>query len=1225
MKETTDGSFRRRLAAADWERLMQRFLFSQRQCRWLAALAGGMLWCALSAWALDPAKSIFHFNVQNWTRQNGLPADKIGAITQTNDGYIWLGTQNGLVRFDGLEFEAVRIALEQAHGEDVASLDQARDGGLWFAIRSGGFGRFDGRRFSPIEDARWWAGDVAALQIVEAEDGAVWTGAHMGLGRWKQGHAEETVFDEPVGNVLWLSEEPGGRIWIGTSENGVSYREDGKSGEIADDELKTLNVYGVVRDRSGDIWVGTNRGLRRYDADGRWKEHAIVDLYITTLLVDSHGVLWVGTNGSGLGRLEGGEVKFLTKVDGLGSDSITALFEDREGSVWVGTLDGLSQLSDLKFPIYSREAGLPAGSTQDVAASRAGGVWLATAAGASHFDAARARNYNGEPLLPNPYVRRIFEARNGDVYVGDGDRNINVWSDGRLVARYTTTEWTEAMAEDDESVLLTVGGNLKRVKDGRVEPYRFNPGQEPELGWINSMIVSRDNAIWLGSHAGVVRVKDGDVQRWLTAEGLTSDRIHCLAEDEDGSIWVGLPTGMARIKDGTVRSIGEANGLHDARVYAIVPDDQGNFWCASGRGIFRVAVDELKAVADGRAKMLRSEAFDGLESVKFADRTEQGFSGAKSRDGRIWFPNPHGVVMIDPVDFHRNEVPPPVQIQQVRVDGGEVEMDGPLVLEVGAKRVEFSFAALSYVAPKKVQVQYRLEGVDREWVDAAGRRTALYNGLRPGDYAFEVRAANADGVWSASEARLEFKLPPPFYRTAWFYAMCGLLAGANLWGAYRWKVRRMEVNQKRLREQNELLEAKVSERTEELAYERDLLRTLLDNSADNIYFKDAQSRFIKVSLSLAKTVGRNSTDEVLGRTDFDFHTEESARQRFAEEQEIMRTGQPLIAKVEEEIWLDGRKPTWCITSKLPLRNKDNEIVGTFGISKDITAMKESQAKLDEAHKQLLEISRFAGMAEVATSVLHNVGNVLNSVNVSATLLGDQLRRTKASQVAKLAALFEQHQANLGEFVTNDPRGRMIPDYLKKLSDSLAEEQKAAKAEVEQLQKNVEHIKEIVAMQQAYARPSGVMETIGLVELVEDSLRINSGSLARHEVEVQCEFEIRPTITTDKHKVIQILINLIRNAEHACVEGRRTKKRITVRTTAGEGCVKIEVIDNGVGIRPENLTRIFQHGFTTRAHGHGFGLHSGALAAKELGGALRVSSDGPGRGAVFTLELPVKSE
>jgi PAS domain S-box-containing protein len=290
---------------------------------------------------------------------------------------------------------------------------------------------------------------------------------------------------------------------------------------------------------------------------------------------------------------------------------------------------------------------------------------------------------------------------------------------------------------------------------------------------------------------------------------------------------------------------------------------------------------------------------------------------------------------------------------------------------------------------------------------------------------------------------------------------------------------------------------------------------------------------------------------------------------------------------------------------------------------DITERKLAEARLADTHRQLLDTSRRAGMAEIATGVLHNVGNVLNSVNVSATLVTNHIRETKAANVGKLAGLFEQHKADLGEFLLHDPRGQLIPGYLGTLAESLAAEQQTTLAELDHLRKNIEHIKEIVSMQQSYARISGVTETVSLPGLIEEALRMNAGSLARHEVELVRDYQVRPVVATDKHKVIQILINLVRNAKHACDDSGRPGKCIVVRTTADETTVRIAVSDNGIGIPPENLTRIFAHGFTTRKHGHGFGLHSGALAAKELGGAIVVQSEGLGCGATFTLEIPLK--
>jgi len=282
----------------------------------------------------------------------------------------------------------------------------------------------------------------------------------------------------------------------------------------------------------------------------------------------------------------------------------------------------------------------------------------------------------------------------------------------------------------------------------------------------------------------------------------------------------------------------------------------------------------------------------------------------------------------------------------------------------------------------------------------------------------------------------------------------------------------------------------------------------------------------------------------------------------------------------------------------------------------------AEQELENLHKQLVEASRQGGMAEIATNVLHNVGNVLNSVNISTTLLVQSVKQSKVSSLAKVVVLLQEHAHDLGEFITHDSRGKHVPAHLGQLSEHLLAEQETNVRELALLRQNIEHIKEIVAMQQNYATFGRVKEMVNVVNLVEDSLRINEGALSRHRVEVIREFETVPPLNVEKHKILQILVNLLRNAKHACQDSERADKRLTVRVAHGEGRIRISVIDNGVGIPPENLTRIFNHGFTTRKEGHGFGLHSGALAAREMGGSLIVHSDGPGQGAAFTLELPL---
>ena len=298
------------------------------------------------------------------------------------------------------------------------------------------------------------------------------------------------------------------------------------------------------------------------------------------------------------------------------------------------------------------------------------------------------------------------------------------------------------------------------------------------------------------------------------------------------------------------------------------------------------------------------------------------------------------------------------------------------------------------------------------------------------------------------------------------------------------------------------------------------------------------------------------------------------------------------------------------------------VAGFVGTITDITDLITTQAALQQTHKHLVDASRQAGMTEVATNVLHNVGNVLNSVNVSAALLCDRINQSRVTGLGRVAALLQEQGEELGSFITTDERGKRLPGYLAQLAAQLTADRDATLTELASLMQNVEHIKEIVRMQQSYAKLCGVTETVAIADLVEDSLRMNSVAFACQGVALVREFADVPPITVDKNRALQILVNLVKNAKHACDDSQRSDKRVTLRISRCPLGVSIVVTDNGVGIPAQNMTRIFSHGFTTRKNGHGFGLHSGALAARELGGSLAAASDGPGCGAVFTLQLPL---
>jgi PAS domain S-box-containing protein len=419
--------------------------------------------------------------------------------------------------------------------------------------------------------------------------------------------------------------------------------------------------------------------------------------------------------------------------------------------------------------------------------------------------------------------------------------------------------------------------------------------------------------------------------------------------------------------------------------------------------------------------------------------------------------------------------------------------------------------------------------------------------------------------------------------------------------------------------------ATITDRTD-LVTSRDNLRdveTMFRNTFDQapigIAHADRRGRILRCNQAFC-TLLRFDPGDLVNKTMGDVtHSDDVAR--VAAELKRLWNGQVESVDLEKRYLRKDGSFLWVRMTTALVREGDAKPEYSVEYLRDISARKESAEELERVHKLLMTASRQAGMAEVATNVLHNVGNILNSVNISTSLVVERVKQSKAPGVGRVATLLLEKGQQVGEFLVSDERGKRIPEYLATLGEQLMTDQQMALQELAALRENLEHIKETVAMQQSYAKLCGVTETVAVVDLVEDSLRLNAGAFVRHGVTLRREFNEVPPIIVDKHKVLQILVNLVRNAKYACDESGKTEKLITLRIDTAANGVRISVIDNGVGILAENMDRLFTHGFTTRQSGHGFGLHSGALAAQQLGGSLHAESDGLGCGATFILELP----
>ena len=415
----------------------------------------------------------------------------------------------------------------------------------------------------------------------------------------------------------------------------------------------------------------------------------------------------------------------------------------------------------------------------------------------------------------------------------------------------------------------------------------------------------------------------------------------------------------------------------------------------------------------------------------------------------------------------------------------------------------------------------------------------------------------------------------------------------------------------------------VEEYLKSLSFEGVLIDALMRSTQDAIYFKDVNSRFIRVSHSMVDRLGAPDLESIVGTTDFDYWNFDCAQGFFQDERRIMETRKPLLGVCEQEIRTDGEK-AWVITSKMPLEDEFGNVFGTFGISRDITDLKETEFELRKTHERLLSASRRAGMAEIASNVIHNVGNVLNSVNVSLSLSKTAVKKCGVENLIKAADLL-QDSKDEPNFLSENPKGKVLPEFLHMSAESLIKMQSSVVEELTLLGRNLDHIKTIVSMQQQYAGAAAVTEILRLTSLVDDAIQIGQYTREEFNVSIKTDFLVDIEVETDKHRVLQILVNLIRNAKHACEDATHDQPKqicVTVDQPTPDFFM-IEVSDNGIGIEEKNLTSIFNHGFTTKKNGKGFGLHSSANTAKEIGGSLIATSAGKGEGAAFVLSLPLK--
>ncbi len=742
------------------------------------------------AFAAEP-----QYGVEHWTVEDGLPQDIVRGIAQTPDGYLWITTLDGLVRFDGVRFTIFeKNNTPGLKTNRFRTMVPGRDGDLWLVNEIAGVTRYHDGVFRNYGSERGIPGyAVSALTVSEA--GEVWILADNKILQWNQAREQFLEVTPPHAGVtysalawdvtgFWTQE--GAAIHCLVHGQFVDY--------VLPPSLVHDSIWGAAIDQDGVLWVETYGGTQaKISTDGT--SQAIRNNSQPTMrLVDSRGRPWTMCVGVQLSR----NLDFQSSGRTV-TVPVTRSYEDRQGNLWFGTEgDGLYHLQNQSISVYSKEQGLADRDNYAVYQDRAGSVWIgAWHVGLSHFTGGKFVNYGQGDGLPGRNVTAVFEDREGRLWVGSYG-GLAVFEKGRFrkVTEPSLRDVVQAICEDREGALwFGTSLGLARYKDGVTKMFYTKDGLASND--IHVIVEDKSGDLWIGGYGGLTRLHQGKFARWTESDGLPGTTIWSIYEDSDRVLWIGTyDGGLVRFKDGSFSRYRVKDGLFSNGVFQILEDAHANLWISCNRGIYRVSKRDLNEFSDGVRTTITSVAYgkiDGMHSVECNGGIWP--AGTKTNDGKLWFPTLDGVAVIDPESIAYDAQPPPVIIESALLDRAPLSLGAPLRLHPGQRNLEIHYTAPTFVKPAQTHFKYRLEGQESQWIDAGPRRTAYYAYLPPGSYTFRVIAGNSDGVWNLSGQAIAITVLAPFYETWWFIALVLLAVAAITAMAWRYRVSQLEKTQ----------------------------------------------------------------------------------------------------------------------------------------------------------------------------------------------------------------------------------------------------------------------------------------------------------------------------------------------------------------------------------------------------------------------------------------------
>ena len=1149
--------------------------------RWLlrCAIAGLASVCfAVSASAIDPTRTVSQYLHDSWGTERGWPGGSITAIVQTSDGYLWIGTDKGLVRFDGLNFHHFELAYPDPIwiGPVRTLLVDASDN-LWILLQNTEVFRYHNGDFELIRGetengttamARGTSGAVLLSSLAEGtltysdnrfrslSSAALFTDAARVAKREApdQRATSFSWFDRlaaPTSVVIAMAQTDDGRIWLGTENRGLFYLQEGHVLSASKGRIDT-KINCLLPLQNSELWVGTAKGVLR------WSEtrltltgvpSSLLNLDVLSILRDRDSNIWVGTS-RGLFRYNANGVSLLSTTA-----SVAALFEDREGNIWIGSTRGLERLRDGAFVTYSFPD-LKSQSMGPLHVDSGGRTWIAPIQGGLRWLKGGKTGVVSADGITNDVVYSIAGAGKDDVWVGrqQGGLTYLRYSGNSFTAKtYTQADglaqnrvYAVYRSRDGTVWSGTLSRGVSELKNGHFTNYTTTDGLAANT--ISSIAEGPGGTMWFGTPKGVSAMSQRGWRTYTGNDGLPSEDVNCLLQDSTRILWIGTAEGLAYLSAGQVHVPREVPGSLQAPIFGIEADKNGWLWIETSDHVLRVPRAKLLSGVVKAVDVREYDQADGLEGTEGVKRSQSVVSDSA---GRIWFSLSSGLSVVNPSQITDNSVPALPHIETITADNNTANLDTSVRIPPSPRRITFEYTGLSLAVPGRIRFRYFLEGFDSNWSQPVTEREAVYTNLGPGSYRFRLVASNSEGLWNGPETAIALNVAPAYYQTYWFRLSCVAIFIALLWALYRWRVYRLKSEEKRLRDVVETIPAMT-------------FTALSDGSCTFVNKRWTEYTGLSVEQTSGAGWQRAIHPEDLVRHSEKWRISVATGRLFEDEARFRRA--------------DGEY-RWFLVRGVPLRDQHGKIVRWYGTLTDIEDRKRAEherERLRQIEDDLAHINRVTILGEMAASLAH------------------EIKQPIAASITSANSCIEW----LAHEPPNLDRARAAATRIDKYGNRAAE--------------IIDRVRSL------YTKSPPQRALVDVNGIIQEMLTLLKGEADRYSVAMRTELSAElPKIMADRVQLQQVFMNLMLNAIEAMNDDGG---ELTVKSERQDGQLQFSVSDTGVGLPTEKMDQIFSAFFTTKPQGSGMGLAISRSIVESHGGRLWATANN-GHGAAFHFTLP----